>query len=193
VLVWRRRVVVVVAGSSLATTMRARSGRLRRSRVALRNRGTTGGYWWVQQRQLSSSSSPSPCAPLLLPTATEPPDAAQRRSAPAVVVYAIDNLPSRDDALYARARKDMTKVAEVVVPPRDGRAFDVPAGHLFRVRCTEGPQVGDLNLWNADNLAERFYTSKTRQLHATHLTTGCECARHAFRGVTGSGPLFLLV
>ena len=34
------------------------------------------------------------------------------------------------------------------------------------------PQVGDLNLWCAGNLEERFYTGKTRQLHATHLTKG---------------------
>jgi uncharacterized protein len=33
----------------------------------------------------------------------------------------------------------------------------------------EGPQVGDLNLWNAQDLSERFYSGKTRALHATHL------------------------
>lgn len=32
--------------------------------------------------------------------------------------------------------------------------------------------MGDLNLWCAGNLEERFYTGKTRQLHATHLTKG---------------------
>jgi len=66
----------------------------------------------------------------------------------------------------------MTKVDEVVVPPRDGRTFKVPAGHVFRIVSVEGPQVGDLNLWNSENLLERFYSSKTRQLHATHLTRG---------------------
>jgi uncharacterized protein len=35
-----------------------------------------------------------------------------------------------------------------------------------------GPQVGDLNLWNAHDHTERFYSGKTRALHATHLTTG---------------------
>jgi len=29
-----------------------------------------------------------------------------------------------------------------------------------------------MNVWNANNTAERFYTSKTRQMHATHLTVG---------------------
>ena len=32
--------------------------------------------------------------------------------------------------------------------------------------------MGDLNLWNADDISERFYSSKTRQFHATHLSTG---------------------
>ena len=66
----------------------------------------------------------------------------------------------------------MTKISETVVPPRAGRAFDVPAGHFFRIVSIEGSQVGDLNLWNAANLAERFYSGKTRALNATHLTTG---------------------
>ncbi|KAG5912555.1 hypothetical protein E4U42_002198, partial [Claviceps africana] len=29
----------------------------------------------------------------------------------------------------------------------------------------------DLNLWNRDNPRERFWASRTRQLHASHLTT----------------------
>jgi hypothetical protein len=66
----------------------------------------------------------------------------------------------------------MTKEQEVVVPPREARTFEVPAGHFFRIVSTQGPQVGDMNLWNLDNLKERFYTSKTRQLHATHVSTG---------------------
>ena len=32
--------------------------------------------------------------------------------------------------------------------------------------------MGDLNLWNAHDLSERFFSGKTRQLHATHVTTG---------------------
>jgi uncharacterized protein len=48
----------------------------------------------------------------------------------------------------------------------------VPAGHFFRIVSVEGPQVGDLNLWNAHDLTERFYSGKTRALHATHLTAG---------------------
>jgi uncharacterized protein YcgI (DUF1989 family) len=81
-------------------------------------------------------------------------------------------LPKVDEAMYAAARAGMQKLRELVVPARQARCFEVPAGHFFRIVSTEGPQVGDLNLWNRDDMKERFYTSKTRQLHATHLTTG---------------------
>ena len=48
----------------------------------------------------------------------------------------------------------------------------MPAAHAFRIVSVEGPQVGDLNLWNADDLGERFWSGKTRQLHASHVTVG---------------------
>jgi uncharacterized protein YcgI (DUF1989 family) len=103
---------------------------------------------------------------------TEPADAAARRSAPAVTVYSVDQLPPFDAAFYEAVRAGLTKVSEIIVPPRDARAFSVPAGHLFRIVSIEGPQVGDLNLWNAHDLSERFYSGKTRALHATHVTAG---------------------
>jgi uncharacterized protein YcgI (DUF1989 family) len=106
------------------------------------------------------------------PRSAPPADADQRRSAVPTVVYAVEALPSFDKAFYARARQDMLKTSEVIVPPRDGRSFRVPAGHFFRIVSVEGPQVGDLNLWNARDLSERFFSGKTRALHATHLTTG---------------------
>jgi uncharacterized protein YcgI (DUF1989 family) len=74
--------------------------------------------------------------------------------------------------LYEQARKDMEKVSELRVEPRDGETFEVPAGHFFRIVSIEGSQVGDLNLWNAADLSERFFSGKTRQLHATHVSTG---------------------
>lgn len=101
-----------------------------------------------------------------------PADAAERRAAKPLVCYEVGALPPFDAALYARARTGCRIVAEVSVAPRDAAAFRVPAGHFFRVVCLDGPQVGDLNLWHADNLDERFYSGKTRQLHASHLSTG---------------------
>lgn len=101
-----------------------------------------------------------------------PADAAQRRAVPAVVCYPVAGLPAFDEAFYARVRGSLTKTGEIKVPPRDARAFEVPAGHIFRIVSTEGPQVGDLNLWNAHDLSERFFSGKTRALHATHVSTG---------------------
>jgi len=103
---------------------------------------------------------------------TEPADAAARRARPAVVCYPVETLPQPDMAMLARARETLRKVSEIIVPPRDARAFEVPAGHFFRIVSIEGPQVGDLNLWNARDLSERFFSGKTRALHATHVTTG---------------------
>jgi len=106
------------------------------------------------------------------PSQHAPADADQRRVAPAVVVYSVGQLPPYHRDFYEAARRDMTKLSEMVVPPRDARTFSAPAGHFFRIVSIEGPQVGDLNLWNAHDLSERFFSGKTRALHATHVTTG---------------------
>ena len=110
---------------------------------------------------------------LTTPTHGSPPaDAAARRRAPPVLTYSVEQLPYFDAAFYDRARAELSKVAELTVPPRDAKAFEVPAGHFLRIVSVEGPQVGDLNLWNAHDLSERFYSGKTRALHATLLSTG---------------------
>ena len=104
---------------------------------------------------------------------TQPPaDADRRRSAPPVICYRVDHLPTYNAALYNHARRDLTKITELTVPPRDAATFEVQAGHFFRIVSVDGPQVGDLNLWNAADLSERFFSGKTRQLHATHVSTG---------------------
>jgi len=86
--------------------------------------------------------------------------------------YSVEQLPPYDAGFYAAARNGMEKVDQVLVPPRDGKCFEVPAGHFFRIVSVEGPQVGDLNLWNQNDLSERFYSGKTRALHASHVSTG---------------------
>jgi uncharacterized protein YcgI (DUF1989 family) len=43
---------------------------------------------------------------------------------------------------------------------------------VFRIVSVEGPQVGDLNLWNAHDLGERFFSGKTRAFHGMHVSTG---------------------
>ncbi|WP_371171342.1 urea carboxylase-associated family protein [Aliiroseovarius sp. 2305UL8-7] len=100
-----------------------------------------------------------------------PQDAKAKRAVPPVICYPADSLTAPDMALYRQTRQTAVKSAEVLVPPRDARSFSVPAGHFFRITSVDGPQVGDLNLWNAHDLSERFYSGKTRALHGTHLST----------------------
>ncbi|MBS0124667.1 urea carboxylase-associated family protein [Thetidibacter halocola] len=103
---------------------------------------------------------------------TQPADAAARRAIAPVICYPNDTLPKPDLALYRRALDGVQVTSVVVAAPREACAFRVPAGSFFRIVSVEGPQVGDLNLWNANDLSERFYSGKTRALHGTHLTTG---------------------
>jgi uncharacterized protein YcgI (DUF1989 family) len=103
---------------------------------------------------------------------TEPVDAGARRAIQPVICYPDDTLPEVPLAHYHAARKTVRKVDEVLVPARDAASFRVAAGQFFRISSVEGPQVGDLNLWNAQDLSERFYSGKTRALHGTHVSTG---------------------
>ena len=99
-------------------------------------------------------------------------DAAERRAVVPVTCYTVDQVPPYDQVFYEMARGGITLIDGLTVEPRDARIFDVPAGHFFRIVSIEGPQVGDLNLWNASDLSERFFSGKTRALHATHVSTG---------------------
>ncbi len=101
-----------------------------------------------------------------------PPDAAARRAVPPVICYPVNTLPVPDIALYARALGQANPIATVTAPPRDAACFTVSAGQFFRITSVEGPQVGDLNLWHAQDLTERFYSGKTRALHGTHVSRG---------------------
>jgi len=103
---------------------------------------------------------------------TSPPDAAARRAVQPVICYPTDTLPTPDLPLYQRARATATPTDHLTVPPRDAGAMRVPAGAFLRIACNEGPQVGDLNLFNAHDLSERFYSGKTRALYGSHVTTG---------------------
>ncbi|MDT0302595.1 urea carboxylase-associated family protein [Streptomonospora wellingtoniae] len=77
-----------------------------------------------------------------------------------------------DRAFYARlAAADCATAESFTLPIRSGRAWEVPAGHLCRISTPEGPQVGDLNIWNRHDPRERLWASRTRQLQAAHITT----------------------
>jgi hypothetical protein len=78
-----------------------------------------------------------------------------------------------DKVFYKRIAEETAGrrlVDSFVIPIRTGRAWKVLAGHVFRIVAVEGPQVGDLNLWNLDNPRERLWASRTRQLQAAHVT-----------------------
>ena len=105
-------------------------------------------------------------------TTTPPGDAAARGAAPPVICYPVETLPRPDLAAYRAVREEWALVGRVAVAPRDAACFAVPAGHFFRICSVEGPQVGDLNLFNAHDLSERFHSGKTRALNGTHVGLG---------------------
>ncbi|MDF1871792.1 DUF1989 domain-containing protein [Vannielia sp.] len=106
-------------------------------------------------------------------TGDKAPDYAKAaRAVEPVVVYPEAALPLPDLALYGAARARAVKTGEVLVAPREAACLPVRAGQFLRISCPEGPQVGDLNLWNLADLSERFYSGKTRALHGTHLDVG---------------------
>ena len=79
-----------------------------------------------------------------------------------------------DQAFYrriAQGRELRTLVERLTVPIRSGRAWRVPPAHLFRIVTIEGPQVGDLNIWNYQNPREWMWASRTRQLQRAHVST----------------------
>lgn len=105
-------------------------------------------------------------------TTAVPLNAEALRSGPKQTVYAVGQIPEPEMSFYEKVRSRIEKVSELTIPPREGGAWEVPAGHLFRIVSVEGPQVGDFNMWNLHDLSENFYSGKTRAIHATHLTTG---------------------
>ena len=95
-------------------------------------------------------------------------------SVPPVAYQAFKGSPfDADRELYSKIGSSNSRelISSFLVPIRSGRAWTVPAGHICRLTTPEGPQVGDLNIWNLHNPRERFWASRTRQLHAAHVTT----------------------
>ena len=102
----------------------------------------------------------------------EPEDAQSRRDIAPVICYPTETLPQPDLQRLSRALSTAERAGSYRAEPRMAATFDLPAGSFFRIRSVDGPQVGDLNLWNANDLAERFYSGKSRALHGTHLSIG---------------------
>ena len=89
-----------------------------------------------------------------------------------MICYPPDTLDAPPLELYRAARAGAEKIAEAVAAPREAATWRVAAGQFFRVSSVEGPQVGDMNLWAAGDLSERFFSGKTRALHGSHVSTG---------------------
>ncbi|MCX7302417.1 MAG: DUF1989 domain-containing protein [Rhodobacterales bacterium] len=105
-------------------------------------------------------------------TTVPPPDAEHRRAIRPVICYPVETLPVPDMALYMTALAVARPMAKTVAQPREATAICVPTGHFLKITSVDGPQVGDLNLFNAHDLTEHFFSGKTRALHGTHVTTG---------------------
>ncbi|EPS33680.1 hypothetical protein PDE_08642 [Penicillium oxalicum 114-2] len=82
------------------------------------------------------------------------------------------------DAIYHRISETASDVTARVlkesfkIRPCSAQAWIVPAGAICRLTTPEGPQVGDLNIWNAQNPRERLWAARTRQIHASHVSIG---------------------
>ena len=101
-----------------------------------------------------------------------PDDAKKRKEIRPVICYPNDTLPDPELGELKDHRKGSSLISKIIIPPRQGVCFPVASGQFFRIISSEGPQVGDLNLWAESNLNERFYSGKTRALHGSHISTG---------------------
>jgi len=102
----------------------------------------------------------------------KPEDFKERIGAKPIVCYPNEKLQNENLDHFHKVRKYLEKIDEVLIPPRNAKTFNVKAGNFFRIESVEGPQVGDLNLFQADNLDEKFYSGKTRALYGTHISVG---------------------
>ena len=103
---------------------------------------------------------------------TAPLDAKERMKVKPTICYPIDDIKETNLSILHIARSNLKNVSEIIIPPRDAKTFDVKKGQFFRIESMKGPQVGDLNIFQANNLEEKFYSGKTRALYGTHLSTG---------------------
>ena len=102
----------------------------------------------------------------------KPFDLEERTGAKPIICYPNINLEDQNLSILHVAREFLVKKTEIIISPRDAKTFEVKSGDFFRIESIDGPQVGDLNLFQLDNLDEKFYSGKTRALYGTHLSVG---------------------
>lgn len=88
--------------------------------------------------------------------------AAQKRALSEKVLHAIANTPETS----------LVRVQSMEVAARNSVAIRVAAGNLIRLTLPAGAQVADINVWNAGDPNECFDSTRTREIHTSHLTTG---------------------
>jgi uncharacterized protein YcgI (DUF1989 family) len=87
-----------------------------------------------------------------------------------VIAYKRIAISSKEWRKYLSARSKLQLQKKILIQPRTADHFIVKAGQFFRICVSHGPQVGDLNLFNLQNLNEKFFSGKTRALYGTHLS-----------------------
>jgi uncharacterized protein YcgI (DUF1989 family) len=111
----------------------------------------------LQLNMASTSSDNIPPAPAYFPTSADSP------------LHPPTDLYSKLRSLQSQ---DLVQKESFIIPPRSGKAWRVPRGCILRLSTPEGPQVGDLNVWNANDPRERFWAARTRQLQGSHMIEG---------------------
>ena len=102
----------------------------------------------------------------------KPLDIETRIGAKPIICYPNTDIEEKNLSILHSARKHLVKKDEVIIPPRDAKTFEVKFGEFFRIESVDGPQVGDLNLFNLNNLEEKFYSGKTRALKEASMIFG---------------------
>ena len=88
-----------------------------------------------------------------------------------VIAYKKIEIEKSEWTKFLMARHKLYLQKKILIKPRTANHFTVKAGQFFRICISHGSQVGDLNLFNLNNLNEKFFSGKTRALYGTHLST----------------------
>lgn len=76
------------------------------------------------------------------------------------------------DAIIDAPADERTLLAETVLAPGTGKAFEVRAGQILRVEQIDGDQCVDLNVFNLHDYREFMHVGRTRTLHGVNPTAG---------------------
>lgn len=82
--------------------------------------------------------------------------------------------PSLDQVFYenVRSRRSAFRLAEeILIPKEAGKGFLVRRGQTVRLVCIDGPQVADMDIFNASDPQEHLWANQTLNREGAHLTT----------------------